>query len=51
MSRTYLRILHPLNNRAPKFGHAYINKLQKVESKKSVQEIPRMQKEAGVTNV
>lgn len=50
MSKIYERILQPLNNRAPKFGHAYINKLQKTESRKSVQEIPQMQKEAGVKN-
>ena len=44
MSKTYERILLPLNNKEPKYGHAYINKLQRIESKKTLEELPKLLK-------
>ena len=51
MSSTYLKILYPLNNREPKFGHAYINKLNRIAVRKIHKEVKRDLKKAGVVNV
>ncbi len=50
MSKIYSRVLQPLNNKEPKFGHAYINKLNQIAVIKMNKEVKHALKK-GVINV